>query len=89
MATQIQCHMVDDDFLPCLQSAYRENQSTETALIKVKNGLLMNMDKCHVTLLALLDLSVAFGTVDHGILLLSVQSLLDIRVMHFPGFNLT
>ena len=47
------------------------------ALIKVKNDLLMNIDKCHVTLLALLDVSAAFGTV--GILLLSVQSLLDLR----------
>lgn len=58
--------MVDNDLLTCLQNAYRQNHSTETALIKVKNDLLMNMNKGHVKLLVLLDLSAAFDTVDHG-----------------------
>ena len=79
VATQIQCHMVDNDVLPYLQSAYRQNHSTETALIKVKNDLVMNMDKGLVTLLVLLDLSAAFDTVDHGILLQRLQSLLGLR----------
>ena len=58
--------MVDNDLLTCLQNAYRQNHNTETALIKVKNDLLMNMNKGHVKLLVLLDLSAAFDTVDHG-----------------------
>ena len=55
--------MVDNDLLTWLQSAYRQNHSTETALIKVKNDLLINTDKGHVTLLVLLDVSAAFDTV--------------------------
>ena len=51
------------------QSAYRACNSTETALLKVKNDLLMNIDKRSVTLLVLLDLSAAFDTVDIDILL--------------------
>ena len=71
--------MENNDLIPYLQSAYRQNHSNETALIKVKNDLLMNMDKGHVTLLVLLDLSAAFDTVDHTILLGRLQSLLGLR----------
>jgi glycerol-3-phosphate dehydrogenase len=74
-ATQIQCHMVNNDLIPYLQSAYRQNHSNETALIKVKNDLLKNMDKGHVTLLVLLNWSAAFDTVVHTILLRRLQSL--------------
>ena len=45
------------------------NFSTETLLLKVKNDLLMNMNKQHVTLLVLLDLSAAFDTIDHKMLI--------------------
>ena len=71
--------MMDNDLLPNLQSAYRQNSSTETALIKVKNDVLPNMDEGHVTLLVLLDLSAAFDKVDHGVLLQRLQSLLGLR----------
>lgn len=52
---------------------------TETPLIRVKNDIVMNMDKGHATLLVLLDLSAAFETVDHTILLRRLQSLLGLR----------
>ena len=68
-ADQLQSHLVKNNLFPTLQSAYRPNHSTETALLKIKNDILMNMDKQHATLLILLDLSAAFDTVDHQILL--------------------
>ena len=47
------------------QSAYRRFFSTETALLKIQNDLLLAMDKQKVTALVLLDLSAAFATIDH------------------------
>ena len=51
------------------QSAYRVGHSTESALLKVKSDLLYALDKQEVTCLVLLDLSAAFDTVDHDLLL--------------------
>ena len=48
-----------------LQSAYKQLHSTETALLKVYNGITLNMD----FVLTLLDLSAAFDTIDHNILI--------------------
>ena len=54
-------------FLPN-QLTYRQFHSTETALLKVHNDILLNVDQQEVTLLVLLDLSAAFDTIDHEIL---------------------
>ena len=51
------------------QSAYRVGHSTESALLKVKSDLLHVMDNQEVTCLVLLDLSVAFDTAHHDLLL--------------------
>ena len=48
--------------------------STETALLKVQNDILMNMDRQEITLLVLLDLSAAFDTIDHRVLLDTLES---------------
>ena len=66
--SDVQSH---DEFrlFPLFQSAYRKFHSTETALLRVQNDILMNINRHHVTLLVLLDLSAAFDTVDHKILL--------------------
>ena len=43
--------------------------STETALLKVQSDILTSMDHQEIMLLVLLDLSTAFDTTDHQILL--------------------
>ena len=60
--------------LPSGQSAYRPFHSTETALLKVQSDILLNMDDHKVTLLVMLDLSAAFDTTDHSILLEALGS---------------
>ncbi|PIK43405.1 putative RNA-directed DNA polymerase from mobile element jockey-like [Apostichopus japonicus] len=51
------------------QSAYRRNHSTETALLRVRNDILVSMDNHKECILVLLDLTAAFDTIDHDILL--------------------
>jgi len=67
-------HMTTHDLMPVFQSAYRKGHSTETALIKIRNDILMNMNNQEVTLLVLLDLNTAFDTIDHTLLLRRLQS---------------
>ena len=52
-----------------MQSAYRKKHSTETAILKIHNDILRAMDRGECTILVMLDLSAAFDTVDHNILL--------------------
>ena len=50
---QTHARMTNHSLYPLLQSAYRFGHSTETALLKVHNDLLMNMDAQRVPLLVL------------------------------------
>ena len=65
------------DLLPRLQSAYKRYRSTETAvliLLKVLSDIVYAIDTGNLSVLALLDLSAAFDTVDHGILLQRLET---------------
>ena len=66
---QIIEYIEKNKLLPDYQSAYRENYSCETALIKVHHDILVNMDMQLISSLCAIDLSAAFDTVDHDILL--------------------
>ena len=63
-ANQLIDHMTTNDLHLPLQSEYKQNHSTESALFKVKNDILLNMEAQKVTLLGLLDLSPALTLFD-------------------------
>ena len=68
VANWLQAHMNNNHLVNPLQSAYRKHHSTESALLKVHNDIIISMDQGEVTALTLLDLSAAFDTIDHATL---------------------
>ena len=56
------------------QSAYRAGHSTETILLSIVNDILSALDKDDISVLLLLDLSAAFDTIGHQILLSRLNS---------------
>ena len=65
LTDHVMAHHLDETF----QSAYKNFHSTETALVRVQNDILCAIDNNESVILLLLDLSAAFDTVDHSILL--------------------
>ena len=58
-----------DHFRDNVQLTIKIFETAITPWLKVQNDILLAMDRQHVTLLVLLDLSAAFDTVDHRALL--------------------
>ena len=66
---QLQPLLSINNVLPHVQSGYRPHHSSETALCRVYNDLIISSCKGKQSLMVLLDLSSAFDTVEHSILL--------------------
>lgn len=66
---QLRNYVTDNNLYPSLQSAYREFHNTETTLLRVHNDLMRAAGEKMEVVLALLDLSAAFDTIDHNILI--------------------
>ena len=66
---QLRSHITNNHNFPSFQSVYRSNHSTETALLHVLDEVYIGCDSKKASILTLLDLSAAFDTIDHRILL--------------------
>ena len=66
---QIREHLENNGLFSKYQSAYMKIFPTETALAKVSNDLLFNLDRTKSTFYIGLDLSAASDTLDHELLL--------------------
>ena len=66
--SQVSSYLNSHNLYNTCHSAYRPGHSTETALLKVVNDLFLSLNKGNISVLALLDFSSAFDTIDHTIL---------------------
>ena len=66
--SQVSYYLNSHNLYNTCQSAYRPGHSIEIALPKVVNDLFLSLNKGNISVLALLDFSSAFDTIDHPIL---------------------
>ena len=71
---QLTCYLEDNSLLNKNQSGYRVGHSCETLLTGMFEDLLEEMDRGNVMALLLLDMSAAFDTVDHTMLVQVLMS---------------
>jgi hypothetical protein len=92
LVERVVCKQLANHLFKCnlhvpVQSAYRPNHSTETALLKVVNDILVAIDNGDASVLALLDQSAAFDTIDHSILLNRLNACFGITGCVFSWFT--
>ena len=66
---QLDCHLKSNDLYCSSQSGYQRFHSCETLNIRMFDDVLKSIDEGSTVALLLLDMSAAFDTVDHGVLL--------------------
>ena len=87
VAVRFSKYLSDNDLNEQMQSAYRPNHSTETALRRVRNDLLCILDERKAAILVLLDLSAAFDTIDHTIMLTRLRDRFGITATCLAWFE--
>lgn len=87
VSDQLMTHLRINNLFDEFQSAYRPGHSTETAILRVVNDILCNINNGKLTLLMLLDLSSAFDTIDHELLLVRLKRDYSISATSLTWFD--
>lgn len=77
--SQLSTHMTNEGLHINNQSGYKPYFSCETLLMRLNNDIILGLDSGTFTILFLLDLSAAFDTVDHDILLSMLYQEIGLR----------
>ena len=67
------------------QLTYKMFHPTETSLLKIQNNIALSMNSKRIVVLALINLSMAFDTIDHHILLDFLQTVSLFRDLPLDG----
>lgn len=84
---QLQSHLACYDLYEKFQSGFKPKHSTETALLRVFNDLILTVDSGDSAALLLLDMSSAFDTVDHEVLLSCLETTIGIKGFALEWFR--
>jgi hypothetical protein len=84
---RIKSHIVSSPNFCPLQSAYRSSHSTETALVKVVDDILCEIDCGSAVSLVSLDISAAFDTICHNTILQRLEHEFGIVGMSLQWFQ--
>ena len=84
---QIVTHCIENELDEIYQSAYKQFYSTETALLRVDNDFMCALDGKYAVVLMMIDMSAAFDTVNHDIMLQRLHDYLGITGNAFEWFR--
>jgi hypothetical protein len=87
VAGRLTAYLTSNGLMPSLQSAFRANHSTETAVLLVLSDILRALDRGDLASLTLFDLSAAFDTVDQSEVRCEVR--LEVKMIHILGQHST
>jgi len=68
VAFHLNNYLINNNLNQLLRAAYESGHTTETALVRLKNYIMMSIDQGNPVILILLDLSAALDTVEHNVL---------------------
>ena len=87
MLSQVSSYPNSHNLCNTFQS-FLPDHSTDTALLKSVNVRLLSLNKGNMSVLASLNFSSAFDTIDHSILVHRRHTVLNLLILSFNGFHL-
>jgi hypothetical protein len=87
VARRLNEHMTVNNLHVDSQHGYKSNHSTETLLVKFLNDILVAVDKSRGVVVLLIDLSSAFDTVQHSILLKILKESIHVKGVALDWFR--
>lgn len=84
---QLQSHLSYNSIYEKFQSGFKSCHSTESALLRVLNDVMLTTDSGQFTALVLLDLSSAFDLVNHNVLISRLETCVGLRGIVLQWFR--